>query len=176
MSLVCDNVLECRIALPSSITRLINNRAWPPLLNIGSSPQALPNGVSLAVLSPLEGSRVSALNYKQPSALARPTALTTPSNDKFTKMIASHPWPSYADALSPILMAYEDTFHFVDCPLGRTHLVTHPVHTGNAPPIHRCPYRVPAAKHHVIQKEVMKRLFNCTLLSPPPVYGRPPPF
>lgn len=64
----------------------------------------------------------------------------------------------HVDALHCLLASYRDIFDLDNQPLGQTSVVKHQIHTGNASPIHRRPYRVSPTERQVIQKEVDKML------------------
>lgn len=73
-------------------------------------------------------------------------------------MIASDLTPQQTDELQRVLLSYIDVFDLGGRPLGQATGVTHRINTGDAPPIHRRPYRVSATERQIIQSEVDKML------------------
>lgn len=146
------------VALPYTVVTVTNNGTSFPILNFGYSTQVLPRGISLAHLTPLAGHTVSALTTEPPPDFSPPSSQSGSSCDHFARMISGDLAPAQSAALRRVLVSYQDIFDFGDRPLGQTSVVTHRIHTGDASPIHRRPYRVSAPERAVIQQEVEKML------------------
>lgn len=158
VSPITDVLLTRRVSLPHTVVTVTSNHVHLPFLNFGFSPEALPQGISLAVLFPLSEFEVSAVNVDVPSGLAADHSTSLPKSDDFTRMIAPDLSPTHAQELSHLLASYRDIFDFGNQPLGQTTTVKHRIHTGDATPVHRRPYRVSHVERRVIQQEVNKML------------------
>lgn len=154
VSPITDVLLTRRVTLPHTVVTVTNNHVHLPFLNFGFSSEALPQGISLAVLFPLSDFEVSSLTS---DGHAGP-ATSGLASDEFTRMIAPDLSPTHAQELSHLLASYRDIFDFGNRPLGQTTTVKHRINTGDASPVHRRPYRVSQVERRVIQQEVDKML------------------
>lgn len=155
---ITDVLLLRQVTLPHSLITVTNNHATLPLLNFGSSPQVVPEGMSLANLLSLDHCHILTLTSDGHSAYRNDTLHREAKCDEFVKMIGPDLTPAQFDDLSTLLSSFRDIFDFDDRPLGQTTLVKHRINTGDASPLHRRPYRVSATERQVIQKEVDKML------------------
>uniref|UniRef100_L7LYP4 RNA-directed DNA polymerase n=1 Tax=Rhipicephalus pulchellus TaxID=72859 RepID=L7LYP4_RHIPC len=155
---ITDVLLAHNVAVPYTVLSITANRTCLPLVNFGFVDQVLPQGISVAHLCPLLDLQIEVLALDTLDSTPR-TALSAHSGSRrIVDMIATDLPPPQVEALQRLLEAYQDIFDFGDRPLGQTSFVQHRIHTGDANPVHRRPYRVSASERSVIQKEVNKML------------------
>lgn len=108
VSPITEVLLMQRVAFPPTIAMVTNNRMHFPSLNFGFSPEALPRGISLAVLFPLSSFEVSPLTSDGPAGLATSVL----ESDEVTCMIALDLSQTHAQELSHPLASYRNIFYF----------------------------------------------------------------
>lgn len=157
VSPLVEVLLTRNIAVPHTLVTVVDNHVQLPLLNFSNSTQALPQGISVANVYALDDCEVAALDADTCSSFLA-SGPASPLPDEITTMIAPDLPTCQAAELHHLLATYRDIFDFDDRPLGQTSLVSHRIHTGDAIPIRRRPYRVSHSERQVIQREVDKVL------------------
>lgn len=155
---IMDVLLTRNVALPHTIVTIKQNRVCLPLLNFAFHTQVLPEGITVATLTPLEASEISAFASARDSRKQHSSDPVPPAPEKLVSMISPDLSEDQASKLCSLLSSFADVFDLGDKPLGRSTTVTHRIDTGDARPIHRRPYRVSHAERGIIQNEVEKML------------------
>lgn len=158
VSPILDVVLMHSVVLPHTVVTVRDNKTCLPLLNFGLSTHVLPAGIALATMSSLQECAISVLAVDGPRTVSGSLTATSSLCANFEKMISADLSHTQAEDLRRVLLSYSDIFDLENRPLGQTTVVQHSIHTGDAQPVHRRPYRVSAAERAIIQKEVDKML------------------
>lgn len=153
-----DVLFARNVMTPHAVVTILDGRVQLPFTNFGYTPQVIPKGMSLATLCTISQCEVNALADVTGLDCQRDAKPTAPLPLDLEPMIASDLPTVHAMQLRDLLSSFKDIFDLDDRPLGQATAVQHRIHTGDANPVRRRPYRVSMTERQTIQAEVDKML------------------
>ena len=156
----------CTKKLPVCVARALvtpSSKGFPVrLLNPGSETVVLYKHTSVATIEPISGTPVCPVSTAKPDQYKAPIS---PSKQAMLRSLAeSHLSSDQHRALQSVLVAYADVFADFPDDVGRTTMIQHRIHTGDAAPIRQHPRRIPAARQEQAQSLVHEMLNKDTIL------------
>lgn len=152
---IASLVTKKPVIIPYCIADTLQGQVSLFITNTSVEPQIVPRGARLATLTthiydnfvPLSDS----INIQ--TLPAPPDA-----NMHVAKMIDARLSDGQKEALTQLLLSYDDLFDFDNRPLAQTSEVSHHIETGEASPVRSRPYRVSSAERQVIHEHVTDML------------------